>query len=169
MTPQEELVEDIKIDPSQLDVECVQQGELLVKWAQRATEQKYKVENLRLEADRILNSLKIRIRAHPDRFKLDKQTEAAISEVAESHEDYCVVQDELLKARRLLLHLEDAVRAMDGKKKMLEQLVTLHGQQYFAGPSAPRNLVAAWKDHRQEATKRTNAAARQRTRVRREA
>jgi hypothetical protein len=28
---------------------------------------------------------------------------------------------------------------------MIELLVTLLGQQYFAGPSVPRNLVEAWE------------------------
>jgi len=35
---------------------------------------------------------------------------------------------------------------MEQRKRMLELLVTLHGQEYFAGPSVPRNLIDAWKE-----------------------
>ena len=33
-----------------------------------------------------------------------------------------------------------AVRALESKKDALENLVKLHGQQYFAGPKMPRDI-----------------------------
>jgi hypothetical protein len=52
--------------------------------------------------------------------------------------------------------LKVAVRTMDMKKRMLENLTTLHGQQYFAGPSTPKNLVEAWALYSQKSEGRVN-------------
>ena len=36
------------------------------------------------------------------------------------------------------------------QKTALENLVKLHGQQYFAGPSVPRDLSKEWERHERQ-------------------
>ena len=40
--------------------------------------------------------------------------------------------------------------AIDQKKSALENLVKLHGQMYFAGPSIPRDLDKEWEKREKE-------------------
>jgi hypothetical protein len=39
---------------------------------------------------------------------------------------------------------------VDHRKSALENLVKLHGQQYFAGPMVPRDLTHEWKNKQQQ-------------------
>jgi hypothetical protein len=43
-----------------------------------------------------------------------------------------------------------ALSAIDSKKSALENLVKLHGQNYFAGPTIPRNLNKEWLESQKE-------------------
>ena len=59
-----------------------------------------------------------------------------------------------------------AVKAMDDKKRMLQGLITLHGQQYFAGPDVPRDLLASWMESQEGSEKKVNKLQQTRTRTR---
>jgi len=99
---------------------------------------------------------------------LDKVTESAIASRARIDDEYVELYKELLDAKAESALLDQAVAAMEQRKRMLEILVTLHGQEYFAGPSVPRSLVDAWKEHQGRQTARVNdkqqAALRKRVR-----
>jgi hypothetical protein len=47
------------------------------------------------------------------------------------------------------------ITALDHRKKALESLVTLYGQQYFAGPTAPRNLTKEWIQNQKQTSSNT--------------
>jgi hypothetical protein len=47
---------------------------------------------------------------------------------------------EYLQAKFEVDTCQGAVSAIEQRKSMIEALIKLHGQQYFAGPSIPRQL-----------------------------
>lgn len=152
-----EFAEDKTIDPSQLDVEAARQAETFFKWAERAVEAKGIADRLKLRLDILESRLGIQCREKPDEFGLSRVTEMAIMAAIKTHEDYRKAYTRWLRAKEVAALLDRAVDAMDMKKRMLESLITLHGQQYFAGPSTPRDLVSAWKEKQEEIEKAVNA------------
>lgn len=141
-----EFVLDRKIDPSQLDVEACQQADLFFKYAESYVKARAAVDLARMRLDVTEAGLAISCRESPEDFGLIKVSEGGIDNAVKSHHKYIQAAAALIKAREKSLLLEKMVSAMEMRKRMLEVLITLHGQQYFAGPSVPRNLVAAFQD-----------------------
>ena len=162
----EEFIRDKTIDPSQLDVEAARQAETFFKWAERAIEAKALTDRLRLRLEVLEARLGIQCREKPDEFGLSRVTEMAIVAAVKTHQDYITAYKKYLAAKADSSMLDRAVDAMDMKKRMIESLITLHGQQYFAGPSVPRNLVEAWKETQVETEKAVNARQKLRPRKR---
>ncbi|RLF30294.1 MAG: hypothetical protein DRN14_00115 [Thermoplasmata archaeon] len=141
-----EFESDLKIDPNYLEVEAGRQGELFFKWAERAVEAKERADHAKLKMDVLEAKLSSKARLDPDSFGIAKVTEGSIAAAIKIHPEFLEAQEEHISARADFHMLERAVEAMEQRKRMIEILVTLHGQQYFAGPSVPHNLVDAWKE-----------------------
>jgi hypothetical protein len=54
--------------------------------------------------------------------------------------EYTEASNRVIEAKYEAKVLAGVVKAIDARKTMLETLVKLHGQQYFAGPNVPRDL-----------------------------
>lgn len=160
-----ELQNDRTIDPGNLDVEVVRQADVFFKWAERSIEAKAHADALEFKLDVLEAKLQMRCRDDPDAFGVKNVTETAIKSAVLASDKYGAAYREWNKAKAAASLLSSAVSAMEQRKRMLELLVTLHGQQYFAGPSVPRDLVAEWQEHQ----KRTSdvSTERQAKRVRR--
>lgn len=141
--------EDKSIDVSQLDLECALQAERFYYWSQKAIEASFEVEQLKFRMDTLQARLEMECRQNPENFGLIKPTEAGIAAAVRIHKKYQDMQEKYLEARKNYKLLEAAVNTMDQKKRMIESLITLHGQQYFAGPSVPRDILSAWKDYQE--------------------
>jgi len=66
------------------------------------------------------------------------------------HQDHIDAKDELIESEYQAAVIRSAVFAFNQRKVALEELVRLHGMQYFAGPKAPRDLNKEWKTHLEE-------------------
>lgn len=140
-----EFEADRRIDPSALDVECIRQADLFFKWAERSVEAKSDVDRLRLVKDVVEARLQAEVRRKPAKYRIEgRVTEAAVKAAVLKHPKFVKAHDDYLEARETSALLDSAVTALEMKKRMLESLITLHGQNYFAGPSTPRDLVKAW-------------------------
>lgn len=159
----EEFKTDLQIDPESLDVAAVTQADVFFKYASAMVDAKvaFDLSKKRLDVTEASIAHRIRKRAVSNGEKI---TEAAIVEKMKLQREYKTAQKAFLQARRKSLLCEYMVTAMEQRKRMIEVLVTLHGQQYFAGPSSPRDLVSAWKDYKndrtEELTKRQRRKAR---------
>jgi hypothetical protein len=131
-----DIKQDTQIDPLQLDVECLRQADLFIEWAEKAVEAKIMME--KTEA-----ALQLQARKYPDKFGLEKVTDASVNAVVKTNA-------KCIRTRRESMLLDRAVKALEIKKRMLENLVTLNGQQYFASPSSPRDLGEVWLRKREE-------------------
>jgi hypothetical protein len=163
-----ELAEDIRVNPEALDVEAAQQAELFFKWAERAVEARADMDRAKLAVDLIEARLGIRMRAKPELYNLTKVTDPAIASAVKRHEKYLDAFQTFLKAKETSALMEKAAEAMEQKKRMIEVLITLHGQEYFAGPSVPRDLGAAWSENQKQREGRTNDKLRDKVRGRKE-
>jgi len=145
-----EFANDKAIDPSQLDVAAIQQADLFFKWASRAVDARAEMDAAKIKVELVEASLSIECRRHPEDFDIAKTTEVSIAAAVKNHRKYTRAVDRYLDARKASMILDKAVEAMEQRKRMLEILVTLHGQSYFAGPSVPHNIVETWREHQEQ-------------------
>lgn len=147
---------DLKIDPNALDIACLRQPETFYKWAQRSIEARGKADRLKLRQEVLEAELELKCRKDPESFGLEKVTEGAITSAVTVHPDLIKAKKKHLAARDDAAMLHEAAQAMEMKKRMLELLVTLHGQSYFAGPSTPRDLAKVWAAQNKDSEARVN-------------
>lgn len=150
----ERLQKELRLDPSQLDLAATLQGELFFYWADQLGQARRAMDRAKLAAEFVENDLANRMRRKPDEFLLTKTTEGAVSSAVKVHQEYTESQEHYLELKSQVNLLDAAVTAMEMRKRMIEVLVTLHGQQYFAGPEVPRDLDGAWRSY-QEAKSRS--------------
>jgi hypothetical protein len=161
----EKFRQDRTIDPGQLDVECVRQADAFFDWSELAVKARGKADRLKLRLETTQAALELECREKPENFGLKKVTEAAVKAAVLCSERYLESSNEYFDAKEESALLDAAVKAMDQKESMLKELIKLHGQQYFAGPSVPRDLVSNWRDIQAKREERVNS--RQAERVRR--
>lgn len=148
---------DTHIDESALDVECLEQASLMMRYTRELAKAEKEVARLNEKLKVTAATLDKDIRQNPNDYKIDvKITEAVVMNAIISNEEYGEVKAELIEAQYEAKMLEGAVTAIKQRKDMLQELVRLHGQNYFAGPSIPRDLSAeAQQRHTKETANST--------------
>ncbi len=156
--------DDVKIDVNALDIEWLNQSDLVVEYIQ-------KVHKARIEKNNIWEELKT-VRSELIREANDdpegccdkaKPNAADIEAFYRTHEDY-------KEAKREFIEAEDkyeTLKAMQAtiaytRTDALKNLVSLHQQQYFAGPKVPRNLpheMDKFESRKKETKKQKKIAA----------
>jgi hypothetical protein len=135
--------EDIRIDEAALDIECIEQARLAMKygrhWAECRQELQLAEENIKLVRSELIKEAN----EDPDRHLGSgiKPTAPVVEAYYRNHKRHKAAKTEWIQAQYEANVAEIAYKAITYDKKMaLENLVKLHGQQYFAGPSVPRDL-----------------------------
>ena len=136
---------DIKIDESALDVEWLEQPRLMIKYAQILVQAKKEEEQAKDELEVIQAELDKEIRIDPEKFDIVKITETVVRNTILLDSSYKEVFEKYLESRYEAEMAKLALRSIEHRKDALENLVKLHGQQYFAGPSVPRDLSKEWE------------------------
>lgn len=145
--------EDIKINEDDLDVEWLEQSDLMLTYAQYEADCRKRVNECKENLDVVKADLDKTIRSNPEGFGISKITESTVLNTIMQRTEYKTANAELIEAEYDLGYARAAVEAMRNRKSALENLVMLHGQQYFAGPKVPRNL----KSQREQKQKDSNA------------
>ncbi len=159
-----QLEKDKQIDPNKLDLECVKQAERFLFYAQKAVQANAETFDAKRRMETTQARLELECRKTPENFGLVKVTESAIDAAVKCASRFIDAQDEYRDAYEIEKMLGIAVSVMEMKKRMLENLITLHGQQYFAGPSVPRDLVADWVEYQEGISE--NVLKKQKTKIR---
>jgi len=141
---------DMHIDEEALDVELLNQPERVYKYSKLLAEAKQELELAKENLSLVKAEIDLDIRDNPDKYKLQKVTETAITNIILLEEEYKEAQARLNKAMYEVNVLQGAVYAINDRKSSLENLVKLHGQDYFAGPSIPHNLSELRKEKQEE-------------------
>lgn len=137
-----EYEKDLFIDESALDVEWLGQPMLMVKYSRELASAEREVARLKEKISVEQAKLDKEIRTNPEKYGLYdiKITEAVVTNAIVTNKEFRKLKDELIDANYEVGMLKGAVDAVKQRKDALQDLVKLHGQQYFAGPTMPRNL-----------------------------
>lgn len=144
---------DIQIDSTALDVEWLYQAELMIKYTRHAARSRMELDQSKQALDIIRAGLDKEIRELPKQYGLEKVTDKAVESTIITLMEYQEAFQEYLDAKYETDMAQGAVQAFQQRKDALQELVRLHGQSYFAGPSIPRDLE--WE--REAFKKKTNA------------
>jgi hypothetical protein len=135
---------DMRIDENSLDVEWLNQAPLAMKYVryyakcrQRVTLAEEKIKVVRAELIKLANM-------NPDKYLGPdvKPTAPNVEAFYRMHIRHKTAKDEWIEAQYELNMAEGAKSEISfTRKAALENMVVLHGQNYFAGPAMPRNLT----------------------------
>ena len=132
--------QDLRIDDSSLDIELLEQAPLFMKYAKHFAEAQRDVENAKQALDIKRAELDQLIRKNPENYNIEKVTEGAISSSILMNKRYQECNQAFLDAQYEKNMAANAKDAVNQRKEMLEGMIKLLAQQYFAGPSVPRDL-----------------------------
>ena len=136
-----EYEKDIHIDESSIDTEWLEQPMKMFKYCALAAQTRMDLDKAKEALDIIKAEIDKEVRNSPSDYGLDKVTDKAIESITITQKNYIRVNNEYIQARYENEMVLAAVRAIDQRKDALENLVRLHGQQYFAGPKEPHNIT----------------------------
>jgi len=150
---EDSYVLDMEISPQDLDVEWLEQPKLMMKYTKKLAELREKRDLVKEEMELTRAELDREIRESPEEFGLEKINNDVVANTILTVEDYQKVSKKLIRANYEVNVMSGIVQAVEQRKQALENLVRLHGQQYFAGPTVPRNLKEEL-ENRHEAVKK---------------
>lgn len=136
--------EDIRIDGEALDKEWLNQPSLMMKYAKHAANKRKILEETKQNLDIAKAEADQKIRKHPERYKLEKTTDAIVANAILNEEGYKQAYSDYLDAKFESDMAQGAVNSFEQRKSALENLVRLYGQQYFAGPKMPLQIDRGW-------------------------
>ncbi len=127
----------LKIDADRLDLEWMEQPLLLYRYSAQLADARLELDNAKAALDVMEAELENEIRKAPGEYGLVKETEKEIKSVVMRMQPYQNAVRALNKKKHAVDILWAAVNALEHRKKALENMVSLHGQQYYASPRAP--------------------------------
>jgi len=136
---------DIKINEKDLDIEWLEQPTLMYKYAKMSIDYRKLMDKQMEKVNVIKAGIDKNIRANPEDFEIIKITETVVANTIIVQSEYTDAYNIYLEKKYDFDLVNAAVKALQDKKSALENLVKLHGQQYFAGPSVPRDLSKEWE------------------------
>jgi hypothetical protein len=132
---------DIEIDENSLDIEWLNQPSLMLKYTRHSARMRMELDLAKQNLDIAKAESDKAIRGNPEKYGIEKVTEAVIANAILIHPKYQQAYTDYLTAKFEVDMAQGAVGAFEQRKSALENLVRLHGQQYFAGPKIPRDLT----------------------------
>lgn len=131
------------IDQLRLDEEWIGQPKLFFAWAATLAEAKLEHAQAETALDVCKADLDYRIRQSPENYGLNKVTEPGVKAAILGHKKYVKAADVVHQSKYRVDIVQAAVTALDHRKRALQDLVALHGQNYFAVPQAPKGTEDA--------------------------
>lgn len=132
--------EDILIDESALDVEWLNQSDLFFKYSAALAEADRIAKRAHENLKTIRSELRLEAAEGGEDLIGTKPTADNVDAWVRIQDTYKKAKEDFHKREYEADILRGAVFAMRQRKDALENLVRLHGQSYFAGPTEPRNL-----------------------------
>lgn len=128
----------IAIDRHRLVDEAEEQPKRYYEYAKKLADAKLEKEREEAALDLIRAKLDLDIRSNPTEYNLEKVTEPAIKACILDQKKYKNQLEAVMQAGHLVNVLQAGVTALDHRKRMIEKIVDLHGQNYFAAPRMKR-------------------------------
>jgi aminoglycoside phosphotransferase len=124
----------LEIDHLALDQEWLVQPKLFFRFAARLADKKQEYQEVKRELDLLHAEISKKIRSSPSKWELVKPSNEVVLNTVTIQPEYQDKVKEVNKKRHEVDVLEALVSAMDHKKRALERLVILHGQNYYSTP-----------------------------------
>lgn len=140
MSTKEDARRILEIDPLQLDKEWLKQPMLFFDFAAELVEAKNVLDQAKAELELIDADIDREIRRDPEKYGVIKITENIVAAIIPSRPKHKEAYTKFIEAKYEVGIIQAAVDALDQRKKALENLVTLHGQNYFAEPRTPKGM-----------------------------
>jgi len=126
-----------EIDPNRLDEEWVAQPKLFMKYSMMLADARRQLDIAKSKLEVVKAEVDRDIRRNPIKYGLDgRVTEKSIEALVPLQKKFRKGLAEVHNAKHSVDILYAAVTTLDHRKKGLEKLVDLHGQQYFSAPRA---------------------------------
>lgn len=144
--------DDVKIDPTSLELEWMDQAELAVTYGKEWSMLKRKVALLDEEIKVVRSELVREAWEFPEKcLKQSKATAQTVEAYYRSNKKHKKLKQEWIEAQEELDLVEVAKNEIAfTRKSALENLVKLYVADYFAGPNVPRNLEEVRKNRDQQ-------------------
>tara|TARA_R110000824_G_scaffold89967_1_gene220153 strand:+ start:742 stop:1227 length:486 start_codon:yes stop_codon:yes gene_type:complete len=126
----------LEINEFELDKEWIQQPSTYHKYATKLAEAKHRLEESKAQTELVKAELSSEIRNNPNEFGIAKITETVVASTILTQDEFKSVQAELFDQKHQVDLLQAVVTSLDHRKRALESLVSLHGQDYFSSPRA---------------------------------
>lgn len=126
----------LEIDQMRLDEEWVGQPRLYLKYAKLVADARRDLDMAKGEFDLTKAELDKDIRTSPEEYDIEKVSEKAIENCIVTQKRYVAANNAVIEAKHAVDVFSAFERALDHRKRALENLVDLHGQSYFATPRA---------------------------------
>ena len=138
--------EILDIDRSLLVEECEHQPKLCFQYIENLADTKKDLAEEKAELDVVKAEEELKIRTDPIEFGLkEKPTETSIKTVLVLNERIREHESIIRGLQHSVDILAGAVTAIDQRKRMLEKMVDLHGQQYYATPKFNPDAAEAYE------------------------
>lgn len=124
----------LQINPNRLDVELIRQPSLYHEHADRLADAKLELDEAESKLDVIKAEVTLDIYERPGVYDLEKATKDTVEATLTKNKRVMEARKGVFQARHAVEILTSVVKALDQKKRALEGLVSLHGQDYFAEP-----------------------------------
>jgi len=125
----------LDIDQNDLDKECCKQPRLYIKYASELANARLNLDEVEAAFKTIKATLDSLIRSDPSAYDLpEKITETVIVSTVIMQDEYMKAQKKVHSAQYKVNLLFAMIGGLDQKRSSLENLVKLHGQNYFSKP-----------------------------------
>jgi len=132
--------EDLAIDPHALDEEWLRQPVLYAQYSSLLSDAQKTRDYIKEKLEVKRSELDKDIRQNPEKYGVPKITESVVANTILSLDDYRKVGQEVIEATYEYNMLQNAINALEHKKRALENLVRLWLGSYFSGPIEPRDI-----------------------------
>jgi hypothetical protein len=132
----DELDELVHLDPHNLDLEWVRQPRKVMRYALRLANAERKYAEARANYDVVCADVSLDARRNPMKYKLLKPTDEAVKSVIPLDKRCQEALREVILSKHLVDRYKGVMQALEHLKKALENMVVLHGRDYFAAPRA---------------------------------
>lgn len=130
----------LSVDRDRLDEDWEKQADFSWEFGEQLANAKLELDTLKGELEVIKAELDLKIRRDPERYlQTEKITESAVKAYVTLSKKVQRKETEIIEKKHEIDILTSYLKSIDDKKRALEKLVDLHGQNYFAKPRAPEH------------------------------
>lgn len=136
----------LNIDINRLDDEWLRQPHLYGEIADQLAEARRSLEQAKARLEITRAQIADEVRTNPKDYGIDRVSQPKVEAAVNRHRKVRLRTKSLIQAQYEVNVLQGAAVAMDHKKRALENLVKLHGQNYFSSPTASSDDREAVED-----------------------